>query len=102
MRAAYGLLLCVGIVAASTQVYSVNPVQASWSGWTHPVPGKDTVKQIITLNVDTLKQVDVFIGFNEGDGGYNVNVYSYPDGNTHLAGTGVSGLDGGPASRTMA
>jgi hypothetical protein len=37
------------------------------------------------LNVDTLKHVDLFVGFSVGSGNYNVNVYSYPGGLTRLA-----------------
>ena len=79
------LFAWVGGAAAMTDVYQVEPVKASWSGkvWGNPIGGG--VSQVITLNVDTLKQVDVFIGFNEGEEDYNVNVYSYPGGVTELA-----------------
>jgi hypothetical protein len=72
----------VGSAAAMTDVYRVDPVQSSWSDMADPEEG---VSQVITLNVDTLRQVDVFIGFNEGGEDYNVNVYSHPDGLVALA-----------------
>ena len=78
-RALVLAVMATAVAFGMTEVLSVDPVKESWSAF------GDSVSQVVTLNVDTLKQVDVFIGFNEGDGAYNINVYSYSGGQVALA-----------------
>jgi len=67
MRAVAGLLIALASVSlALTQAYSVEPVKASWSGWTRTIPGQDTVSQIVTCCWDSLSEpchVELFVGF---------------------------------------
>jgi hypothetical protein len=78
------LLLAAAACGALTSVFRAEPRTAAWSGWTE-LGSYNYVSEIITLNVDTLRHIDLFVGFNEGGGNYNVNVYSHPGGVTELA-----------------
>ena len=67
-----------------TSVFHVDPVKASWSGWT----AEDYwVSEVLTLNVDSLGPpgyCELFSG-QGGAAGFEVNVYSYPNGISPLA-----------------
>ena len=77
------VLLQVGF--ALTRAYSVEPVKQEWSGFTDTIPGQDYVSEILTVNFDTPIKASLFVGAKQGEGAYNVNIYSHPDGNVALA-----------------
>lgn len=56
------MVVLAGTAGARTVVYEVEPVKAVWSAQADPEEG---VSEVITLNVDTLKHVDLFVG-NQG------------------------------------
>jgi len=62
-----------------TQVYSVEPVKAAWSGWTRTILGQDTISQTITCNWDHLDgatggYVELFAGDHGAGGAYNLEI----------------------------
>ncbi len=78
------VLLSAAISFGLTSVFHVDPVKASWSGWT----AQDFyVSEVITLNADELGPpgyCELFSG-QGSDAQYQVNVYSYPNGIVALA-----------------
>jgi hypothetical protein len=57
----------LGLVCA----YRVDPVKASWSGWTH---SGDTVAQTLTCNFDSPTYVELFVGGIVNGDAYNLDV----------------------------
>ncbi|MFO7639156.1 MAG: hypothetical protein R6X14_07700, partial [bacterium] len=47
--------------SALMQAYSVEPVKASWSGWTDTIRPYNYISQTITCNFDSLKRVELFV-----------------------------------------
>jgi hypothetical protein len=93
MRGAALLLLMAGAAFPLVVGYHLDPVKASWSGWTHR---DDTVSQILTINFDELDSAsgaycELFAGSKSGGGAYHVSVLMYPGG-TEIA-TGNAGGD---------
>jgi hypothetical protein len=87
------VLLSAAVSYGLTSVFHVNPVKASWSGWT----AQDFyVSEVVTLNVDSLGPpgyCELFSGQGGGEE-FLVNVYSYPNGIVALAsGQGTESRD---------
>ena len=76
------LVLVVGPAFGLVRTYSVEPVQASWSGWTPSQPPLNYVSQVITVAFDSLAggYVELFGGANGGPD-YQCQVFTYPGGN---------------------
>jgi hypothetical protein len=84
------LLVCLAVVAGYglTAVYKVEPKCAKYSGWTDTLPGRRSVSEVLTLNVDSLgppAHTQLFVGLQQGSGDYEVQVKSYPGGVYDLA-----------------
>ncbi|UCG43753.1 MAG: hypothetical protein JSU73_03825, partial [candidate division WOR-3 bacterium] len=77
--------LLVTVSSALVQGYSVDPVKASWSGWTPWLEPNNYVSEVLTVNFDEPAVASLFCGSRGGDGAYNVNIYSYPGGVVSLA-----------------
>ena len=76
------LTVACGFMLGLVSVYHVDPIKASWSGWTHRA---DTVTQVLTCNFDELDSassgyVELFTGLHGDSGVYHLNVYEYPAG----------------------
>ena len=59
VRVSVGVLISCAAAWALMQAYSVEPVKASWSGWT---PFQGNVSQTVTCCWDELKYVQLFAG----------------------------------------
>jgi hypothetical protein len=87
MRCRFWLALVLSAASGYglTRVFHVDPVKASWSGWT----AQDFyVSEVVTLNVDSLgppAYTQLFVGLQQGSGNYEVHVKSYPGGVFDLA-----------------
>ncbi|UCG42864.1 MAG: hypothetical protein JSU73_13560, partial [candidate division WOR-3 bacterium] len=70
-------MLLVTVSSALVQGYSVEPVMASWSGWTRTVPGQNYVSEIITCNWDSVVYCELFVGDLGASPGnaFQANVY---------------------------
>lgn len=69
---------------ALVSAYHIDPVRADWSGKADPHPAYG-VSEIITVAFALPIKASLFVGAKQGDGAYDVNIYSYPDGNVALA-----------------
>ena len=76
------LTVACGSMLGLVSVYHVDPIKASWSGWTHRA---DTVTQVLTCNFDELDSAtgsycQLFAGTKGGGGAYHVSVKTCPGG----------------------
>jgi hypothetical protein len=80
MRVAALLLAIAGVAFPLVVGCHVDPIQASWSGWTvHGTP-TDRISEVITCNFDSLAYVELFTGFRGAGANYHLDIYEYPDG----------------------
>lgn len=89
--AAFLLTATCGSAVGLVSIYHVDPVQATWSGWTHC---GDTLSEVITCNFDELDStaggyVELFVGFQGAGGTYDLAVTDYVSGRTVASQTGV-------------
>jgi hypothetical protein len=75
MKGTVLLLLIAGVALPSLVGYHIDPVKASWSGWTHLHGPGDTVAQTVTCNFDSLSYVELFAGAKGNGGAYRAGVW---------------------------
>jgi len=84
-RVLLAVILVPAAASALVRSYAVDPRTAAMSGWTSWQEPNNWVSEVITVNFDKPILASLFVGAKQGDGAYNVNIYSYPDGNIALA-----------------
>jgi hypothetical protein len=98
LRPAVALVMMCGCAAALVVGYHIEPVKASWSGWTRTIWGHDYVSEILTINFDELDSTtgsycELFAGTKGGGGAYNVSVLTYPGGSPIASGNASGNVD---------
>jgi len=76
--AAIAVMSC-SAASALTRPYAIEPVKAAWSGWTHRY---EAVGQTVVCCWDELDSasggyVELFCGYHEGNGRYNLDIKDY-------------------------
>jgi hypothetical protein len=70
--------LLVTVSSALVQAISVDPVKASWSGWTPWLEPNNYVSEVLTVNFDLPITASLFCGSAGAGGDYQVSILTYP------------------------